>query len=662
MRADYVRYEVEEDSALARGHLVITIGEDILYGEEAQINLKDQTGTISSGTLFLQRNNVHLKAAQITRLAEDRYSLKDVVTTTCDQENPPWSFKSQKLDLAVEGYATAINTSFRIKSVPVFYIPYIVFPAKSRRESGLLFPEFAIDQKNGVSLNLPVYWAVSPSSDATFYEHYLSKRGLTQGLEYRYVLEQNSKGILLGNYLHDSLEDDDFNKDGFVRTTANRWWYRGMVDQNLPSGFNALLNLDLVSDRDYLQEFDDRYTGFDPNRQTLFQNFGRTLLDKTSLIRESLLQVNRRWTNYSLFAQGRYFENLDSSQQENTLQILPAASFQAVQQSIPGTPCFLEGNADYVNYWREKGIGAHRLDIFPKAAIPFKWKSYLNLRGMGGLRETIYSVQNYGDISGSSIQKRYPARTLPYYEIDLNTQLDRIFKVNRGSVSKIKHSIVPSVIYTYIPAKDQEKLPNLDPVDRIASQNLLSYSLANYVTVKESGAAGPVYRDIFRFRLTQSYSIKEQRRELIPGENRRPFSSLLLEAEFLPLSNFYLRFNTLYNPYDGIFERDYLMLRASDKRGDSLTAEYVQSRTENLNDINIGASFVITKSVAFDVSSRYSLELKKNLETRATIRYYAQCWGLSVQFSDTLGDKRYSVLFSLYGLGQFGPLEFSGSR
>jgi len=52
--------------------------------------------------------------------------------------------------------------------------------------------------------------------------------------------------------------------------------------------------------------------------------------------------------------------------------------------------------------------------------------------------------------------------------------------------------------------------------------------------------------------------------------------------------------------------------------------------------------------------------LKKNrldnqtLETTYAIDYHKQCWGAEFSYSDSPDDRRFMVIFSLYGLGKVG--------
>ena len=71
---------------------------------------------------------------------------------------------------------------------------------------------------------------------------------------------------VMADYLHDRQVDDGtgtwgYNDDNVLRTNLDRYWFRMKNNQDLGSGFTAKLDLDIVSDQDYLQEFREHVHG-----------------------------------------------------------------------------------------------------------------------------------------------------------------------------------------------------------------------------------------------------------------------------------------------------------------------------------------------------------------------------------------------------------------
>ena len=109
----------------------------------------------------------------------------------------------------------------------------------------------------------------------------MARRGEMLGLEYRYVLDEQSRGTLMFDFLDDRKIDDGTAgsedwayAETAARRNADRYWFRFKHDQLLPAGFTARLDIDLVSDPDYLREFHSGLTGFDATDRMLTKTFG----------------------------------------------------------------------------------------------------------------------------------------------------------------------------------------------------------------------------------------------------------------------------------------------------------------------------------------------------------------------------------------------------
>ena len=125
------------------------------------------------------------------------------------------------------------------------------------------------------------------------------------GAEARYMLDQNSKGTMIANLLNDDLSDIDnpdnaeyYAEGGYTHTNQNRYWIRGKADQKF-GGWITRLDIDLVSDQDYLDEFSNGFTGYSVSDQRLSDQFGRGLQDRNTYERENKLTTLRSWSNGS---------------------------------------------------------------------------------------------------------------------------------------------------------------------------------------------------------------------------------------------------------------------------------------------------------------------------------------------------------------------------
>ena len=54
--------------ASANGHVVLVSGKDVLIGDTIDINLQDQIGSVTNGTIFLEENHFYIRGKKIEKL------------------------------------------------------------------------------------------------------------------------------------------------------------------------------------------------------------------------------------------------------------------------------------------------------------------------------------------------------------------------------------------------------------------------------------------------------------------------------------------------------------------------------------------------------------------------------------------------------------------
>ncbi len=596
--------------------------------------------------------------------------------------------------VTIEGYGTVKHAAFWAKSVPLLYAPFFVFPAKIKRQTGLLVPHIYYSYMDGLQYNQPFFWAISESSDATLYEHYMERRGLKHGLEYRYVLAPESKGTVMYDYLYDRQIDDStpipeedrgggYNYEGFRgdnedRLNKKRWWFRMKNDQNLPAGFKAKLDVDVVSDQDYLREFETGYSGYEHTDSYFLKEFGRELDDQTDTVRRNQLNLNRGWDKYSLNVDFRWYDNViirKNNLPDGTQQNLPSVSFTGSKQEIFDTPFYFDLQSSYDHFWREVGTRGYSADVHPRVYYPVALGKYLDFEPSVGGRETLWQVEQY-EPESTMEEDELESREIYDVKADLSTEISRIFNVKDTRVDKIKHAIKPQVVYEYVPELEQEDVPGF--VGTIAPKRLVTYSITNNFTARtserprpdsetglegqqEQGALPPKYsyRDFCRIKFTQSYNIIEAQREE-NGEERRPFSDIKGELEFRPYDCLNLDADVTWSPYDDEYKSYNAILTLCDRRGDYGSVDYRYTR-ENGSD-EPGTRSIVTKMFVkpFDPVSVY-WEHERNLKEREDIksviqfRYQFQCWSFGVTYTHdrTMDEREYLFEIGLYGLGEF---------
>ncbi|HEU0264804.1 MAG TPA: LPS assembly protein LptD, partial [Geobacterales bacterium] len=302
--ADQARLRQADSTAVAEGNVQLNQGEDIIRAQRLTLNFDTQQGEVNSADVFLKKGNFHLRSERMLKTGAADYQMDRATFTTCDGDNPSWSFSARHFDVTLGEYATARNAIFSVKGVPIFYTPYLVFPVKRERQSGFLIPRFGNSSTRGVRLDTVYYWNIAPNQDATFDLDYQSKRGVGLGVDYRYIRKQGSEGSLITYGIYDKLEERG----------------RGYVQERHQESFSPTLSLasdiNLVSDRDFYRAYGEE--SGDYNRQYL----------------DSTLYVSKRFEGSVLVGEIHYQENLsqDVASNRQTLQRLPTVSYTVVSQ------------------------------------------------------------------------------------------------------------------------------------------------------------------------------------------------------------------------------------------------------------------------------------------------------------------------------------------
>ena len=658
--ADRIRFDHNRMWVTAEGHVTVSSGQDLATARQAELDLSAETGVLLDGNLFLSENHLYFQGERIEKVGPDSYTADRVRVTTCDGDRPDWKITGRDLDVTIEGYGTIRHATLWAGPVPVLYSPWLGFPVKIKRQSGLLPPQFGLSDRKGFEYLQPLYWVVDESTDATFYEHWMSERGNRLGLEFRTILDERTRGTLMADGFSDQKVDDGtpgserwgYSGDGFLRPNSDRYWFRMKHDQALPAGFSAKLDLDVVSDQDYLQEFRNGYTGFEQSRDEFLDSFGREIDDFSDTTRVNRLNLNRIWPRYSLNAEARWYDDVLKrryAKTDDTLQKLPFVTFTGTRQPLFSSPAVFDFETEYVRFYRLDGDTGHRADLYPRFYLPWRYRHIASVEPSIGLRETVWYVDR--EENPPPDRDSFFHRESYDVKLDVNSDLYRNFEIGWGDVDRIQHQLRPQVVYEYRPKQDQSDLPEFDEVDRIEALNRITYSLTNTLVSRTAAGSDAVdrYREFLRFKLLQSYDINEAD---APVESR-PFSPISAELEFNPSAFIDLKADADWSTYDTAFVGHNLSASLKDRRGDRLFVEYRYTRDVN-ESVLVDALVKITDAVSITGEFEENLRDDQNLISGVGLLFTSQCWSLDVKYLEEGDDQSISFMVRLLGLGAVG--------
>jgi LPS-assembly protein len=463
LRADRAVMDKVAGRIIADGNVILASPSAYVEGSHAEISYEDSTGIILDG--FVKAGQVLFEGKRIRKLGPDLYEADEASFTACTTCPPAWQFKGTKINAEMGAYARIKDANFYFGGQWVFWLPYLVVPLKSERQSGVLFPTYDIDVA-GFGIGLPVFWAISRSQDMTFTpKWYMGEgfqwntgRGFKGLINYRYVLNQESAGEMnVGGLLKDKVFGGDTNlspRPGDER--SGRWFINHDHMYTLPGGFINRARLALVSDLRYTRDFPEEMKGLgDPSLENTLSLTKNTELTHSSI--EAAYYVNQLKTN-----------PLEGN--ADAVHRFPEIKQSGVDRSLFNSRVFLRWDVDYTNFTREDfafddvvGTGANRtidrargqdssgttqagsgtfepgsgltpqdvlrtgqrLDLKPEISAPFRIGKYLDVLPSIQFRHTQYEF-NVTSPAGSGFESG-PSRQYIRGRLAIRTQISRVY-------------------------------------------------------------------------------------------------------------------------------------------------------------------------------------------------------------------------------------------
>jgi hypothetical protein len=393
LQADFVRYVPSTREATATGNVILDHGGTRITADSLTYNLDSDTGTFFKARGYAEPS-YYFEAERVEKVSPDELVLHDATFTACTQPVPYWSFRIGRGLLRLDDYAYLRNLSFKVGRVPVFFTPYLVWPIKTDRASGLLFPQFGFSRRGGTVISNALYWAIRRNMDATFYLDYLSLAGYGSGLEYRYVPSQSGRGHLTGYYIRDQVAKEERRAGDDV--PIDRWVINYGHNQNFPTGWRLVANANFISDFDYYLDFE------------------RDLRLSTNPQAVSNLYLTRNWGFYSLNMRGERREQLLNlpvvvgvgdalflTEEETVVRwARPDLELRGRRQRLGRLPLFLafESSASAFRKGGEEDADYQRVDAFPVLSSQLSPLPWLDIDASAGYRSTYYTGSQADDL------------------------------------------------------------------------------------------------------------------------------------------------------------------------------------------------------------------------------------------------------------------------
>ncbi|MFN7065738.1 MAG: LPS-assembly protein LptD, partial [Aquificaceae bacterium] len=438
IKSDLMTYDPEKRIVYAKGRVYIRSldGSFEVKGEEALLDLERDAGYFVEAEGSFRRFNFTAKRVEKNG---QNYTIQEGSITTCPPDRKEMKVCFSGANVSVR-YVVSQNNTLRFFNFPVAYLPMAVFPVGERR-SGLLLPLIGSNTFNTFIYQQPIYWAISTDKDATLTLDLRDKQAKGFSLEYRQSMKKELD-LVSSISLYREPKPPGKWWEGRDPDTLRENRYRLKTDVDLG---NLKAGIDLLSDPYFMQ---DVYL---------------TTEERTVPYLSSYLSYKKESDLFLLAFDVRRFYDTTSSNNKKTLQRLPEVAFYLRKQRI--LP-FLYFNLTsfYTNFYREEGLRAHRILLFPELSLP------KNLLGLTLLSTITSENIFYLDLKGEDFKSGSS-----FYSIRYEESIPYSFNFNYKS---FKAHNLAELSYSYRP-KDYRN-PRFDLFDQLNKESLLLYKLRSF--------------------------------------------------------------------------------------------------------------------------------------------------------------------------------------
>ena len=231
LQGDDLIYDTKNNRVVARGNVEIyynnyaLTADQVVFDQAANtltatgnVQVREPNGNILRADRFdatadfrdafiqtlqaVTRDDTRIAAKRATRQDANITEFENGKFTPCknDPGKPPlWCISAARI--VHDQQAGTVNyqdAQFEILGVPVLYLPFFTHADPSvKRRTGFLLPEYSTSTSLGWTVEVPYYFALSPSSDFTFHPMYTSKHGVLYQGQWR---QRVAIGDIRGQY------------------------------------------------------------------------------------------------------------------------------------------------------------------------------------------------------------------------------------------------------------------------------------------------------------------------------------------------------------------------------------------------------------------------------------------------------------------------------
>lgn len=394
--ADQVSYDQKNDIAVAKGHVILMDGKgNVTFINEVRLTDKMRNGTLSGfGALIGGNGRLVASNAERTGPVTVAYNAAYTPCQICVQQGqttPVWQVKADRVVHDETTHRVRFkNARMELFGVPVFYAPYLSEPDPTvKYSSGILTPDAGTTTKTGYFFRVPVYVAISDTSDATIAPMFTTTAG--QVLEGEYRKRWDTGGM----WLQGSVAR---NPDGFAGGTQIYSHLFGSGRMPLTANWQTGFDMQLVSQDAYLRFYDI------------------SQLDR--LTNSIFVQGNSGRSRFLLSSY--YFQGLRSTDNDRTFPLaLPLLDYTYIPlQNVAGGQLRVDLNSAAIA--RDQGPSSQRVTAEASWHLPITFSNGQLVTFTADARGDTYHIDNNDlvDFPLVPTKSQFVSRAIPYVAVD----------------------------------------------------------------------------------------------------------------------------------------------------------------------------------------------------------------------------------------------------
>lgn len=439
---------------------ILKEGGDAFEGERLRYNFKTQQGFISEAKN--KEVGSRYEGEKVKKVDKNTYFIDGGMFTTCDSDTPHTYFTADKMKVIQNDKIIADWIFMYIGGVPLpLPIPFAVFPNESGRRSGIVVPTYGqIADRGQYFRNFGYFWAASDYFDMAFTGDYYTKGGYAFRNRTRYAKRYSFSGNFNAGYsrIITGEEGDparrnqtDWNINLYhnqeinptTRLDANLQFLSSTFLQNNAIDYNDLLSQDIISNATFNKRWEE--TG-----SSLTLNYYRSQNLRTGDTHETLPSLNFSKSQFSPFKKSSKEYSTEPSWYE-LIALDYNGQFKNERKKVAGDVEKKLGVNHNVNINFSPKLGY--FNITPNFSYNEKW---YNRRLVIESTPVLSTNPDTGaPMVRDSISERYVnelnfVRTFDM-SVTASTKLYGIMQTNFLGVEAFRHTLRPSISYTYQP-------------------------------------------------------------------------------------------------------------------------------------------------------------------------------------------------------------------